>query len=302
MIIQPDIREPYLYSLLCAADIPENQLLPKGIQIDMETCQTRYGKLFEQLYELFSPGEVATEFEYWQLPSPFSFAQEDDEASPPEIYPRRLSLERTYLFPESEPPVDTPLLIADFWSMLNQIAADESQDVQAEQLLPLMEQYLATIPVGNSDISYYDLARLTTAALICYVTNQQAGHTTDPEQALFIKGDLSGIQPFIFDVVSRGAAKSLKARSFRVQGIAELAIEYLATQLQLSPANIIFNGGGNFYLLAPAGIAPEPHFAHISEELLQFGQGLQLFLGHVAVNLSELGEKDSIMVRSRSSS
>lgn len=60
-----------------------------------------------------------------------------------------------------------------------------------------------------------------------------------------IKCDISGIQGFIFDVPSDGAARQLKARSFYVIAITEIAYEYLSKQLSL--AESIYKSGGNFF-------------------------------------------------------
>jgi len=63
-----------------------------------------------------------------------------------------------------------------------------------------------------------------------------------------IKIDLSGIQSFIFDVPSKGAAKQLKARSVYVQAITEIAQKFF--EEKLGSLNIIYNGGGNLFFYA----------------------------------------------------
>lgn len=60
-----------------------------------------------------------------------------------------------------------------------------------------------------------------------------------------VKCDISGIQNFIFDVPSDGAARQLKARSFYVIAITEIAYQYLSKQL--SCLELIYKGGGNFF-------------------------------------------------------
>lgn len=69
--------------------------------------------------------------------------------------------------------------------------------------------------------------------------------------AWFLKGDISGIQDFIFSVKSRRASRTLKGRSFFIQALSELGIALVKEHLP-DPENSIFpfyNGGGNFYLL-----------------------------------------------------
>jgi CRISPR-associated protein Csm1 len=66
----------------------------------------------------------------------------------------------------------------------------------------------------------------------------------------FIKIDLSGIQSFIFDVPSKGAAKQLKARSVYVQAITEIAQKFF--EEKLGPLEVVYNGGGNLFFYADA--------------------------------------------------
>ena len=62
-----------------------------------------------------------------------------------------------------------------------------------------------------------------------------------------LKGDISGIQDFIFNVSSKGAAKTLKARSYMVQVISYLA--YQKALQSLPDAKPFYDGGGSFFVL-----------------------------------------------------
>jgi CRISPR-associated protein Csm1 len=63
-----------------------------------------------------------------------------------------------------------------------------------------------------------------------------------------LKCDISGIQKFIFNVPSNGAAKALKSRSEYVQTIAKECLEELETYFSGENPRELYNGGGNFYL------------------------------------------------------
>ena len=65
-----------------------------------------------------------------------------------------------------------------------------------------------------------------------------------------IHGDISGVQDFIFNITSKGANKSLKGRSFYLDFLTELCAKYVANELKLPIANILFYGGGHFYILS----------------------------------------------------
>jgi len=66
-----------------------------------------------------------------------------------------------------------------------------------------------------------------------------------------VKGDISGIQDFIFSVTSSKASKSLKGRSFFVQALSKLGIRLLEEHPDLKGKTWVFyDGGGNFYFLS----------------------------------------------------
>lgn len=65
---------------------------------------------------------------------------------------------------------------------------------------------------------------------------------------LFLKCDISGIQSYIFNVPSTGAARELKSRSMFVQGIADACLQELKEFFKNELVKELYNGGGNFYL------------------------------------------------------
>ncbi len=69
---------------------------------------------------------------------------------------------------------------------------------------------------------------------------------------LLVGGDISGIQSFIYEVTSEKALKGLRARSFYVQLISEILAKKILKEFDLPETNLLYCGGGNFYLLIPA--------------------------------------------------
>lgn len=65
----------------------------------------------------------------------------------------------------------------------------------------------------------------------------------------FLKGDISGIQDFIFSVKSKRASRTLKGRSFFIQALSELCIDLIKREVGEENVRTFYNGGGNFYLL-----------------------------------------------------
>ncbi len=70
------------------------------------------------------------------------------------------------------------------------------------------------------------------------------------KQKYLLKGDINGIQKYIFDVQNNGAAKSLKAKSFLIEEIGSLACKKVLTELKSFDANgtKFYEGGGSFYI------------------------------------------------------
>ncbi len=66
----------------------------------------------------------------------------------------------------------------------------------------------------------------------------------------FIKGDISGIQEFIFNVQSEGAAKTLKARSFFIQALSRVCVEHFYDKLGHEQCSRFYDGGGTFYMFS----------------------------------------------------
>lgn len=119
-------------------------------------------------------------------------------------------------------------------------------------LLMALEKFGSHISLGGGDISLYDLAKTTCAIASALPHNFQANNLQANNLCL-IAGDLSGIQEFIYTIASAGALKSLRARSFYLQLVTEEIIYRLLKSLALPRSSIIYAGGGNLYVLAPAG-------------------------------------------------
>jgi CRISPR-associated protein Csm1 len=121
------------------------------------------------------------------------------------------------------------------------------QDWENLSLLTLIvEKYGSCLSFVESDVALIDMAR-STAAVACAIA-----HNPEADNICLITGDLSGIQKFIYTISSDGALKSLRARSFYLELVAEEIVQQLLEKLSLPRTSIIYAGGGNLYLLAPA--------------------------------------------------
>jgi len=109
------------------------------------------------------------------------------------------------------------------------------------------------MPAPNSDdVSLYDFARTAAALAVCLDSVQNGTEEAgDEEPVLLIGADLSGVQDWLYTLSSDGAAKSLRGRSVYLQLLMEVIALDLLRELGLPTANLLYVGGGNFYLIVP---------------------------------------------------
>jgi CRISPR-associated protein Csm1 len=123
-----------------------------------------------------------------------------------------------------------------------------------DTLLNLLWKYTCTIPSSTMnlpDVSLYDHLKTTAAFAVTLYDWSIADKETNKNPFLLIGADISGIQSFIYDIISKGAAKNLKGRSFYIQLLIESVLQKLLKTLDLPQANIVYSSGGGFYVLAP---------------------------------------------------
>lgn len=123
----------------------------------------------------------------------------------------------------------------------------------SETLLNLLFKYTSCIPsstINFADVSLYDHLKTTAALAVCLYDFQQE-NCTSKNPFLLVGADFSGIQSYIYQVVSKYAGKNLKGRSFYLRLLSDTIVRYLLKELDLYQANVIYNSGGGFYLLAP---------------------------------------------------
>lgn len=123
----------------------------------------------------------------------------------------------------------------------------------SETLLNLLFKYTTSIPsstVNFPDVSLFDHSKTTAAIAVCLYDILKSGEKPENE-FLLVGGDFSGIQQYIHQIVSKYASKNLKGRSFYIRLLSDTIVRYLLKQLNLFQANIIYNSGGSFYILAP---------------------------------------------------
>ncbi len=181
---------------------------------------------------------------------------------------RRLTLDKKNIFPqniESLNPKEGELLVTkynDLWhKFIKEFTKISNHNISAfiETLLFLLEKYTWCIPSSTMDlpdISLYDHSKTTAAIAACLYDYHFEGTIAkkhivnrDDEKYLLICGDISGIQKFIYNITSKGAAKGLKGRSFLLQILMDAAGKYILRSLDYPLTNLLYASGGKFYLL-----------------------------------------------------
>ncbi|HHX23172.1 MAG: type III-A CRISPR-associated protein Cas10/Csm1 [Tepidanaerobacteraceae bacterium] len=166
---------------------------------------------------------------------------------------------------EGFPKEDISLTTAQYKNQVDSFLKELSAIKNTTQLYYLLEKYLWCVPAQTtnyiSDVSLFDHAKNTAAIALCLYDEYSAGSLTSEDlnkmtdnadnHFMLIKGDVSGIQDFIFHIPSKGAAKSLKGHSVYIALLSDGITRYMVREMGLEEANILYNGGGNFYILAP---------------------------------------------------
>lgn len=150
---------------------------------------------------------------------------------------------------------------------------------QLTTLLAILRKYACFIPSATpweedeefrtlADISLYDHLKVT-AAIAAVLTGvlpdeidallRRDSQGWDRPVCLAIRGDISGIQGFIYRITEGGAqgkgtAKRLRGRSLYVTLLAEALSQSLLRALDLPPPNLLYCGGGRLDILAPLGV------------------------------------------------
>lgn len=143
--------------------------------------------------------------------------------------------------------------------------------ISINQLLQILEEGFSYVPSSTNraevcDISLYVHSKITSAVASCmklyfdeqqiqdykkYCFNSGSKIFRNEKIYLLVSGDISGIQDFIYTIPSKGALKTLRGRSLYIDLLLEEFIDEYLEQIGLSRANVLYSGGGHFYILAP---------------------------------------------------
>ena len=163
----------------------------------------------------------------------------------------------------------------DFTAEFRKATEDKSYEpAHYQTIVALLHKYTTRMPAATSwgdkdektvpDISLYDHLRTTAAIAACigreFTTDTEVDEElkllsdkkeSDRKICALIKGDISGIQNFLYHIQSDGASNQLRGRSFYLQLLTEAIAHWVLKQFDLPITNLILASGGHFYILAP---------------------------------------------------
>ena len=185
------------------------------------------------------------------------------------LRPKKIALDADTLLPvgsDAAPTgqsaaVDCAKLGTDFAAALQVVAAMSEPGSQIEALLNALQEYGWAVAASPDlpDVSLFNQTRVTAALAAALAADGRSADWCgaakgDAEICALVLGDVNGVQEFIYSLASRGAAKTLRGRSFYVQLLTEVVAEYILDRLRppLPLTNLLYAGGGNFYLVIGA--------------------------------------------------
>jgi CRISPR-associated protein Csm1 len=203
-------------------------------------------------------------------------------------------------------PGPHPTNYAALWDAFNLEVGrlDKNADINLliEQLLALLQKFTLYMPAAayreRPDISLFHHLKASAALAAClyYLELEEnllyeflaalrgsakALARLDREDFLLTAADMSGIQDFIYSVTSAHALRGLKGRSLYLELLGQVVASQVLAELRLPHANLIFQGGGNFFLLLPNTELAKGtlrKWRHLTNEALVQAHGGQLAL------------------------
>lgn len=210
----------------------------------------------------------------------------------------------------------------EYLNVLEQLRDDLEEMKQKNILTPeklnsVLEESCIYFPsssyVDYPDVPYYDHVKLTAAVAVCmylydmekenkkinykdkyFKKNQKKER--EKLKFLFVSGEFTGIQNFIYTITSKMAMKSLRGRSFYLELFIEHIIDEILEALELSRVNLVYSAGSQFYMLlpnVPKTIEILENYKKIVNDFLlkELGTSVYYEISHTETSAEELGNK-----------
>lgn len=246
------------------------------------------------LYSIFKYIDIGLEkipnVVYYQKPTPLTHERTDK--------PVRLDIEDDKWKPNEEEMISLHRQsLLQFQEELKKIAEEgntKHTKAMLSTLYSLLWKYTSTVSSAsyksNPDISLFDHSRMVAALSVCMSDSDDI-----KQPVILLKGDISGIQKFIYSEIKQteAASKKLRGRSFFVKLLSDTLSSYIIREFNLYESNIVFNSGGGFEILIPANQNNRDRLVQIEKYInlslyQMFGSKLQVVLAWAEYPLSSM--------------
>lgn len=168
----------------------------------------------------------------------------------------------------------------------------ESNSIENTEIIQILNQ------IGQILQDLYDKSKDYIATI--KANDEKKEIFSEREFFVLIHGDFSGIQNFIHSISSKHAMKTLKGRSIYISLLTEIIAQFIVHELSLTQANIIFAGGGHFYIIGSYFKEIEGQIKKISIKtnklfINYFNSNLFLALDYIPLSIEDLMFKISDM-------
>lgn len=199
---------------------------------------------------------------------------------------------------EDNPVWEYQELWRNFIEEMRQLRHQKDFDAYFFTLYFLLKKYFSRVPSAKElDTSFFDHARVTSAIEDCrYLYKKEKEErnqtvTENPEAFLLIEGGISGIQNFMYNMISpqqehARLVQRLRGRSFYLLLLVETIVDYLFQELELKIVHQIWCNSGHFLIIAPNTPSVTYHLKACYRDINAFL--LNSFRGELALVLTSL--------------
>lgn len=154
--------------------------------------------------------------------------------------PQPLTIDSSFL-PVGERP-QSQELDAQFAKLKQALVKYQGHEVK---LYTALKFHGSTFAVSEQHVTLplFDFVKVVSALAHCL--DQADG------RVVLLGGNLSGIQNYLYEIISRRASKLLKGRSFYLHLLSDTVSGWAVENFDVTPCHILYNSGGGFYLLLP---------------------------------------------------
>lgn len=314
------VNTELLYTLMCScreAHPSPGESAPSGVLEEAAPL----ARIIAMADAFSSPGrsEKRQESRTRQLQSIFSRIELDGMAGDPRLTYDRQPFTAGAIFPQPTPqePADAGVLSRRFISECRQYTAEaDSPEALLRTCQLLIHRYCWCVPANPgdeiADVSLSDHLSTTSAIAACLTQYHDAHRlmsvseigSDDKPRFLLLAGDISGIQRYITGdgrQNPKGLAKRLRARSFIVSALSQLAASALVGECGLPDSCVLMSSGGNFQILLPNTADCRERVRMVREKIDaqlfdRFQGALQIHMRYVALRGTDLKEFGSAVV------